>query len=205
MLVSGSQDCFIRIWRLSRREFKLCEEEKTANADFEIKQKESIFSTNHETPLNFAVSVESVLLGHENWVYSTKWFNLNNGKLSIISASMDKTLAIWQQGESDGIWTESARLGDVGGNTLGFYGCLPSPDGSTLMAYSFHGAFHRWNYDNSLGTWKQGITVGGHFEDVRDIAWEPKYGAFLLSVSSDQTTRLHAPWKRENKVLSLYP
>lgn len=117
-----------------------------------------------------------------------------------MSASIDKTLAIWQQGESDDIWIESARLGDVGGNTLGFYGCYPAPDGSALLAYSFHGAFHRWSYDKSSGTWKQGTTVGGHFGEVKDIAWEPKYGAFLLSVSSDQTTRLHAPWKRGNKV-----
>ncbi|CAD5119082.1 DgyrCDS7727 [Dimorphilus gyrociliatus] len=142
---------------------------------------------------------ESVLLGHENWIYSTKWFYLNESKLSIVSASMDKTLVIWQQGESDELWVEKSRLGDVGGNTLGFYDCKPAPDGSALLAYSFHGAFHMWLYDEGLGTWKTGLTVGGHFEEVQDIAWEPKFGAFLLSVSSDQTTRLHAKWKKADK------
>lgn len=33
----------------------------------------------------------------------------------------------------------------------------------------------------------------------QDIAWDPEDGQFLMSVSSDQTTRLHAPWHREGK------
>ena len=40
------------------------------------------------------------------------------------------------------------------------------------------------------------MTVGGHFGEVVDMQWEPG-GQFLLSVSTDQTTRLHAPWIRE--------
>ena len=54
-----------------------------------------------------------------------------------------------------------------------------------------------FSYDLELQetkTWKPGVTVGGHFESVEDIAWEPESGKFLLSVSGDQTTRLHALW-----------
>ena len=39
---------------------------------------------------------------------------------------------------------------------------------------------------------------GGHFDAVQDIAWEPEGGEFLLSVSTDQTTRLHALWNTKD-------
>jgi elongator complex protein 2 len=41
------------------------------------------------------------------------------------------------------------------------------------------------------------VTVGGHFGEVMDLQWEPG-GQFLFSVSMDQTTRIHAPWVRDN-------
>lgn len=37
------------------------------------------------------------------------------------------------------------------------------------------------------------MTSGGHFGPVCDIVWGVG-SEFLLSVSSDQTTRLHAAW-----------
>lgn len=39
------------------------------------------------------------------------------------------------------------RVGEVGGNTLGFYGCQMSPDGSMIVAHAFHGALHLWCRD----------------------------------------------------------
>ena len=45
--------------------------------------------------------------------------------------------------------------------------------------------------------WSPTPVVSGHFAGVQDIAWEPAGGEFLLSVGLDQTTRLHAPWRRE--------
>jgi len=42
--------------------------------------------------------------------------------------------------------------------------------------------------------WQSEVTCGGHFGPVQDIVWGFSGGEFLLSVSSDQTARLHAVW-----------
>ncbi|MGH0135432.1 UNVERIFIED_CONTAM: hypothetical protein FKN15_008041 [Acipenser sinensis] len=48
------------------------------------------------------------------------------------------------------------RVGEVGGNTLGFYGCQMSPDGSMILAHAFHGALHLWYQDPSKEvTWHE--------------------------------------------------
>lgn len=41
------------------------------------------------------------------------------------------------------------------------------------------------------------MAPGGHFGPVLDLSWDPQ-GRYFVSVSSDQTVRLHAPWVREN-------
>lgn len=43
--------------------------------------------------------------------------------------------------------SHQVRVGEVGGNTLGFYGCQMSPDGSMVLAHAFHGALHLWAKD----------------------------------------------------------
>ena len=41
------------------------------------------------------------------------------------------------------------------------------------------------------------MTVGGHFGPVQDVMWDPVDGHFLLSNSTDQTTRLHGYWNAD--------
>lgn len=115
------------------------------------------------------------------------------------------------------------RVGEVGGNTLGFYGCQMSPDGSMIAAHAFHGALHLWRRDpdgevsprglfffppgrptegppallSSQGQWRPAVVISGHFDAVLDLSWDPE-GEFVLSVGADQTTRLFTPWRRRD-------
>ncbi|ESO84286.1 hypothetical protein LOTGIDRAFT_176189 [Lottia gigantea] len=98
---------------------------------------------------------------------------------------------------------DHVRVGEVGGNTLGFYGGMFSPDGLKIIAHGYQGAFHHWSLNQITNQWNPSVTGGGHFESVEDIDWDRSEGEFLLSTSADQTTRLHAPWVHSNRPAAL--
>ena len=60
----------------------------------------------------YAVSLETVLSGHENWMYSVKWKPAikSGGKLHqemcLLSVSMDKTMILWRPDAESGVWME---------------------------------------------------------------------------------------------------
>ncbi|ERL86558.1 hypothetical protein D910_03965 [Dendroctonus ponderosae] len=132
--------------------------------------------------------LEAVLAGHEGWVYSVHW---GPQAAQLLSASIDNSLIIWEPDEASGLWLESARLGEVGGNVLGFYGGAFS--GNRVVAHSYHGAFHIWAQDAG-GRWAPASKVGGHFDAIADLAWDPR-GAFVYTAGADQTVRIHGPWE----------
>nr|XP_058967609.1 elongator complex protein 2-like [Pocillopora verrucosa]XP_058967610.1 elongator complex protein 2-like [Pocillopora verrucosa] len=208
LLVSCSQDSFIRIWRISLS-LKYPESDSDILQDEfkELKLTSNVFSViNEGSSKDFSVVLESVLTGHEGWIYGVHWhpaIRRGDGSftqpMSLLSASMDKTLIVWAPDKESGVWLEKVRVGEVGGTTLGFYGAVFSPDGQSIVGHGYLGAFHLWNnvaYECEE-RWEPGVTVGGHFGPVQDIDWDPIDGQFLVSVSSDQTTRLHAPWRGE--------
>ena len=50
----------------------------------------------------------------------------------LLTASMDKTMMVWQEEEQE-VWLEQVRVGEVGGNTLGFLGAQWGPDGNSII------------------------------------------------------------------------
>ncbi|KAM4538708.1 elongator complex protein 2 [Odontesthes bonariensis] len=201
LLASCSQDSLIRVWRLCA---KSGTDIHTEDEPAVIRMKEDVFEvTERDVSSVFSVSLETVLAGHENRVYGVHWQPpfYKDGKLrrplSLLSASMDKTMILWAPEEGSGVWVEQVRVGEVGGNTLGFYGCQMSPDGSMIVAHAFHGALHLWCKNQDKGEWRPGVVISGHFNAVQDLSWDPE-GEFILSVGSDQTTRLFTPWRRQD-------
>uniref|UniRef100_A0A6Q2Z2V3 Elongator complex protein 2 n=1 Tax=Esox lucius TaxID=8010 RepID=A0A6Q2Z2V3_ESOLU len=195
LLASCAQDCLIRVWKLVAK--------SGAEGDHldvcTIRMWEDVFTLTESGEGPFQqVTLETVLAGHENWVYGVHWQLpvIKGGRpqqsLSLLSASMDKTMILWAPEEGSGVWVEQVRVGEVGGNTLGFYGCQISPDGSMILAHAFHGALHLWAH------WSPGVVISGHFSAVQDLCWDPE-GEFVISVGSDQTARLLTPWKRKHQ------
>jgi len=175
VIVSGSQDNFVRMWKMNLAKAK-------EDSD-ELSVKEEIIKIGGK---EYGVTVESVLAGHEGRVYSVEW---SVGGKQLLTASMDKTMLIWE--EEDGIWLEKVRVGETGGNTLGFLGAQWKQDGNQILGYSWGGAFHLWA-EGAEG-WCAEVIGGGHQDGVVDISWE-REGRYLLSVGKDQTSRIHALW-----------
>lgn len=208
LLSSASQDKYVRLWRIRQgRELPAAASANPSLGAFmpgrSLSNRAHRFQA-HD--LDFSATFEALLLGHEDWIYSTKWRSCKD-KLQLLSASADNSLAIWESDASTGVWVTIARLGEISaekgsttatGSTGGFWTGLWSPSGETVTCLGRTGSWRLWNYDSQTERWIQGVGISGHTQSVMGIAWS-KDGEYLLSTSSDQTTRLHAKWKHEDQ------
>ncbi|XP_047072216.1 elongator complex protein 2-like [Lolium rigidum] len=200
-LVSSSQDKTIRIWKMTS--------DSISSSSMVQPRKENIGMASYiEGPLfvvgnaSYQVSLESLLVGHEDWVYSVEWqppMLLLNAEahqpMSILSASMDKMMMIWRPEKTTGLWINSVTVGELSHSALGFYGGHWEPDGKSILAHGYGGFFHMWR-DVGLDSenWQPQVVPSGHFAPVSDLTWS-RSGEYLLTVSHDQTARIFAPWR----------
>ena len=207
ILASASQDKYIRLWRIhfAKEETQngISDLDKTSKRAIRpLKSKEQRFQNSSASA---AVTFEALLVGHEDWIFTVSW-RRSRGKLRLLSSSADNSLAIWERDETSGIWLCSIRLGEISaqkgsttatGSTGGFSIGLWSPDGDGVLSLGRTGSWRLWQYEEERDRWVQGTGTGGHLGSITGIAWAGD-GSYLLSTSSDQTTRLHAEWKRES-------
>ena len=205
LLATASQDKYIRLWRITRRETKL----NSTNGDVLATFEQTLSNKAHmleASQCSYAITFEALLLGHDDWIYTLSW-RLDDNQLRLLSASADNSIAIWQLEKSSGVWVCTTRLGEISaqkgsttatGSTGGFWIGLWSPNGNTLVSLGRTGSWRLWNYDGNQDRWVQGTGISGHTKSVGDVAWS-KEGSYLVSTGSDQTTRLHAAWKHGTK------
>lgn len=134
-IASCGQDCYIRIWRLIATEKasdtkavvdtideisdlnvevavkKSSEDDDEEDEDVAITLKSSHFTAelSDGRKFEFSVGLETVLYGHEDWIYSVKWHPLNEKQeqpLMLLSASIDKTMVLWKYDESNALWLD---------------------------------------------------------------------------------------------------
>ncbi|KAK6619878.1 hypothetical protein RUM44_006278 [Polyplax serrata] len=212
-LATASQDTYIRVYKFERKIEQHGKSNSYSKEVLEVEENIIKIGSTHNMH-HYAVSLETVLAGHEGWVYGVSWhpelctlpsetamdktpeMTDNPPNLKLLSSSMDKSLIVWAPDKS-GIWSEEARVGEVGGNMLGFYGGKFGPQGQLIMGHGYQGSFHIWAYDEVSKNWEPKVVVGGHTAEVTDLAWDTN-GNYCLSIGGDQTTRLHAPWVRSS-------
>jgi elongator complex protein 2 len=91
------------------------------------------------------------------------------------------------------------RVGLIGGSAVGYYSAAfvhSLNSTQDIIASGYSGGVHRWRHsaldDDYTACACDAVWLGGHTDAVADVCWDP-HGAYVLSVSADQTTRLYAP------------
>nr|ODN87872.1 elongator complex protein 2 [Cryptococcus depauperatus CBS 7841] len=213
LLASGSQDNFIRLWRISAISLEsavsnaeneglemLDEFEKRlageAGGNVQISTKAHILSVQDgERSLRYNITLEALLVGHDSGLTNVRWSQ--NPLPILLSTASDNSLMVWQPSASstftDGIWVPTSRFGAIGGRGLAFYGAAWGKDGKSVMAGGWNGGWEVW-VEGEKGVWEVRSGLTGHFGDVQSITWDTN-GEYLLSVSSDKTSRIHAQCK----------
>jgi elongator complex protein 2 len=85
---------------------------KESNDD-ELKLKSSLFAIKSKKLnkyVKYSLNLESVLYGHEDWIYTVKFhpkFPDGTQPMILMSASMDKTLVVWRYDEQNSIWIDA--------------------------------------------------------------------------------------------------
>lgn len=206
LLASASQDKYIRLWRIHRGEpapVSVKDEDDPILGGYEstLSNKAHMFEASGST---YSATFEALLLGHEDWIYTATW-NPHPDRIQLLSASADNSLTIWEPDPVSGVWVSMERMGEISvqkgstsatGSTGGFWVGLWSPNGRQVVSLARTGSWRVWEYDEDSDIWMEKIGVSGHVRSVNDLQWEPG-GGYLLSTSSDQTTRLYAKWLRD--------
>ena len=205
LLASTSADKYIRLWKFSRGDTKTQTNDRT---DRDIAGLEPALTAKVKSvgigDKKYSITFEALLLGHEDWVYSADW--QDNAEEKLLTTSADGTLAIWEPDPTSGIWVSETRLGEISGHkgattatgSSGGYWTGKWIGKSTVISLGRTGSWRMWKYDEHNYFWELKPGIGGHTNAANGLCWSPM-GEYLLSTSSDQTTRLHAEWRKDGK------
>ncbi|PFH51457.1 hypothetical protein AMATHDRAFT_142786 [Amanita thiersii Skay4041] len=136
----------------------------------------------------FSVTFDALLIGHEAGITSLAWRPAEklDPTPTLLSTSIDSSVILWSpstvltrtEDESNTMWINRQRFGDVGGQRFGgFVGGVWKENGNEAFAWE---------------TWDEHGAISGHRGPVKGLAWSPG-GEYLISTGLDQTTRIHAP------------
>lgn len=200
LLCSGSQDRYIRIWRIRINDLieNTVEDENKLTL---LNNKQYTFNVVDD--LRVCINFDALIMGHDDWISSLQW---HETRLQLLASTADTSLMVWGPDEASGVWICDLRLGEISskgastatGSSGGFWSCLwfNINDTDYILTNGKSGAWRMWSTKDNLNV-DEMLGISGATKEVTDIAWAPN-GEYLLSTSLDQTTRLFAPWLYNN-------
>lgn len=175
-LVSGSWDGAIKLWRRDGQVLASFKGHDEAVLDVAVAP---------PVKANFPSENGLVKQKEKNQGNSEIIESLPTNELIIASASVDKTIKIWQ---GDGTLLKTLR-----GHSSRVYGVEFSPEGQLLASASTDNTIKLWTREGKLLK-----TLTGHRDVVFDVVFSPD-GQLIASGSQDKTIKL---WTREGTLLN---
>ncbi len=236
LLATGSQDSRIRLWKLhtaivsdhqgaSDEEVQDSvmlddggDDDKDDGVDL-VEEGEArmhvYYQDKNGNIMQSAVTLEALLIGHEEQVTAVSW-RPDAKTPCLISSSMDRSILIWMEEndytnneglEIDGVgnvWAPVTRVGTAGGilggsigsSLLGFINVMWNGSGNQIIGHGYGGSIYFWSrrggndFNSDVERWRANPCITGHFRGCSDISWEVSEGLYLLSAGLDQTCRL---------------
>ncbi|KAF6046931.1 WD domain, G-beta repeat family protein [Candida parapsilosis] len=214
ILASGSQDRYVRLWRLKLNDaIDNTDEDPSKLTLLSNKQYKFDFGGGKRAAFSF----EALIMGHDDWITGIQWhpsckYNSENSesKLQLLTSTADTALMIWEMDTESGIWVCTSRLGEMSikgastatGASGGFWSCLWFIDDITneeyVLATGKTGAIRAYkSAPDNTKYFEETIGVTGAVGAITDLRWSIG-GEYFMATSLDQTTRLYAPWKRNS-------
>lgn len=210
VLASGSQDRYIRLWRLKLND-AIDNSDEDALKLILLSNKQYKFNIGESVRASF--NFEALIMGHDDWVTGLQWcpkyhHSNKDEKLQLLSSSADTALMVWEMDTESGIWCCVNRLGELSikgastatGASGGFWSCLWFIKDNTqyILANGKTGSIRIYkSKSNDEKTFEPHFGVTGPNREITDIKWSLD-GSYFSATSLDQTTRIFAPWKHEN-------
>ncbi|KAG5418996.1 ELP2 [Candida metapsilosis] len=213
ILASGSQDRYVRLWRLKLNDsIDDTDEDPTKLTLLSNKQYKFNFGDNSRAAFSF----EALIMGHDDWITGIQWHpsckhqpENDESKLQLLTSTADTALMIWEMDTESGIWVCTSRLGEMSikgastatGASGGFWSCLWFIDDNSneeyVLATGKTGAIRAYkSVSKEPKYFEETIGITGTVGAITDLRWSIG-GEYFMATSLDQTTRLYAPWKRK--------
>lgn len=211
LLASGSQDRYIRLWRLRLNE-KIDNSDEDTLKLILLSNKQYKFAVEQT---KCAISFEALIMGHDDWVTGLSWHpsyarseSKEGKKLQLLSSSADTALMIWEMDYESGIWVCISRLGELSikgastatGASGGFWSCtwFKQGDDHYILTNGRTGSIRVYkSQGEDTKNWDSQLSLTGPTREITDLVWSLN-GEYFMTTSLDQTTRLIAPWKHDN-------